>query len=65
VPHRIVETLDRAVPEAASAARRFGVDTVLLSPACASFDQYSGFEARGARFRDLVGLLHDAPAEVV
>jgi UDP-N-acetylmuramoylalanine--D-glutamate ligase len=53
VPHRIVETLDRAVPEAASAARRFGVDTVLLSPACASFDQYSGFEARGAHFAAL------------
>jgi UDP-N-acetylmuramoylalanine--D-glutamate ligase len=62
VPHRIVETLDRAVPEAASAARRFGVDTVLLSPACASFDQYSGFEARGAHFAALArGLAaHDA-----
>jgi UDP-N-acetylmuramoylalanine--D-glutamate ligase len=28
---------------------------VLLSPACASFDQYPGFEARGAHFRELVG----------
>jgi len=27
---------------------------VLLSPACASFDQYSGFEARGAHFAALV-----------
>jgi UDP-N-acetylmuramoylalanine--D-glutamate ligase len=27
---------------------------VLLSPACASFDQYSDFEARGDHFRRLV-----------
>jgi UDP-N-acetylmuramoylalanine--D-glutamate ligase len=33
---------------------------VLLSPACASFDQFSGFDARGDRFRALVqSLLSD------
>jgi UDP-N-acetylmuramoylalanine--D-glutamate ligase len=43
--------LARAV-EAAGAAARPG-DVVLLSPACASFDQYEDFEARGDHFRAL------------
>jgi UDP-N-acetylmuramoylalanine--D-glutamate ligase len=38
---------------AASAAADSG-DVVLLSPACASFDQFRDFEARGDAFRDLV-----------
>lgn len=44
--------LDRAVRAARSAARTG--DVVLLSPACASFDQYADFEARGEHFRSLV-----------
>jgi UDP-N-acetylmuramoylalanine--D-glutamate ligase len=56
VPYEISETLDRAVPAAARDAEVAGLPdaVVLLSPACASFDQYRNFEIRGTRFRDLV-----------
>ena len=61
VPHRIVGSLDRAVPEAFAVARKSAA-VVLLSPACASFDQFSGFEARGDRFRALVAALAEGRA---
>jgi UDP-N-acetylmuramoylalanine--D-glutamate ligase len=56
VPYEIVGTLDRAVPAAAQAAEASGLAdaVVLLSPACASFDQYRNFEVRGDAFRALV-----------
>jgi UDP-N-acetylmuramoylalanine--D-glutamate ligase len=57
VPHEVAQTLDQAVPAAAAAARAGAADVVLLSPACASFDQFSGFDARGDRFRALVRAL--------
>jgi UDP-N-acetylmuramoylalanine--D-glutamate ligase len=52
VPLRRCGDLDVAVAAAASDA--VAGETILLSPACASYDQFSDFEARGARFRDLV-----------
>jgi UDP-N-acetylmuramoylalanine--D-glutamate ligase len=48
-------TLERAVAAAATAARPG--ETVLLAPACASFDAFRDYEERGARFRELVGEL--------
>src|SRR5215212_4824622 len=52
-------TLDRAVAEAAADAARSDAPepVVLLSPACASYDQYPNFEVRGDHFRALVRAL--------
>ena len=55
VPVEIAETLDRAVTSAAAQAQ--AGDTVLLSPAAASFDQFRDYEDRGDTFRRLVGAL--------
>ena len=59
IPTRQCGTLDRAVAEAAAdaVAGGSGGAVVLLSPACASFDQFANFEERGERFRSLVSAL--------
>jgi UDP-N-acetylmuramoylalanine--D-glutamate ligase len=51
--YEIVETMERAVPRAAELAQQHKAKVVLLSPACASFDQYQSFEHRGDHFRQL------------
>jgi UDP-N-acetylmuramoylalanine--D-glutamate ligase len=51
-------TLERAVAWASEHA--VAGDAVLLSPACASFDQFESFEHRGRRFEELVGALEGA-----
>jgi UDP-N-acetylmuramoylalanine--D-glutamate ligase len=45
------------VPLAQQLAAQHHCRAVLLSPACASFDQYRDFEARGDHFRQLVQAL--------
>jgi len=59
VPHEIDGTLDKALLAAARDAEAAvsPEPVVLLSPACASFDQYRNFEVRGDAFRDLVRAL--------
>ena len=55
VPHAVANTMDRAVQMAAEDAAAAGGDqVVLLSPACASFDQFPDFEVRGEAFRAAV-----------
>ena len=49
------ETLERAVAYAHEHAS--SGDTVLLAPACASFDQFENYERRGERFKHLVAEL--------
>jgi UDP-N-acetylmuramoylalanine--D-glutamate ligase len=45
--------MDRAVQRAAELGLAKEAKVVLLSPACASFDQYQSFEHRGDHFRQL------------
>jgi len=59
VPYERCGVLDAAVASAAADAQasRFAQPIVLLSPACASYDQYRSFEHRGEHFRRLAAAL--------
>ena len=60
IPHVDAGTLDNAVALAAADAEPG--DTVLLAPACASFDQFPSFEVRGDAFRAAVERLKEERA---
>ena len=63
VPHEVCGVMEAAVAAAARDASATGEpEVVLLSPACASFDQYPDFEARGEAFRAAVLGLQGAAA---
>ena len=55
--YEIVQTIDRAVARSTELSTELNkqqpIKTVLLSPACASFDQYANFEVRGDDFRQV------------
>jgi UDP-N-acetylmuramoylalanine--D-glutamate ligase len=53
VPFDMAGTLDAAVPAAFAAAKALDAPVVLLSPACASWDQFTGYDQRGNRFAEL------------
>ena len=64
VPHTMSGDLATALAQAHAMAQREGIEgaVVLLSPACASFDQWPNFNARGDAFREMAGALVPASA---
>ena len=55
------ELISEAVRRARDAAR--AGDVVLLSPACASYDQFRDYEKRGTHFRQMVGAMTGCPVD--
>lgn len=62
ITHHKNKTLDAAVRAAHMAAQKNPPATILLSPACASFDQFSSYEERGDAFTNIVNDLEESEA---
>lgn len=60
VPLERAGTLERAVKIAVESASPG--DTVVLAPACSSFDQFENYEHRGRAFKELIARLEDSSA---
>jgi UDP-N-acetylmuramoylalanine--D-glutamate ligase len=58
-----LEVATQSAARDALAAQHEGAPIVLLSPACASYDQFANFEMRGRAFRDYVQALPDVMRE--
>ncbi len=67
MPHVIAGDIDTAVRLAAddAAIDQRSEQAVLFSPACASFDQFTDFEARGEAFRNAVNAIDAIKLEAV
>jgi UDP-N-acetylmuramoylalanine--D-glutamate ligase len=65
-PYTLSGTLDAAIAQAYADARADGEEdpVVLLSPACASFDQFKDYEQRGALFKQTVKALAEVEGRV-
>ena len=50
----IKQNLEDATKASIDMARKTNSKSILLSPACASFDQYQNYEARGDHFKKIV-----------
>ncbi len=55
--YTVIPDFDGAVRHAAERAAVLGADTLLLSPACASFDRFRNFEERGEHYKALINSL--------
>ncbi len=55
----VKQNLEEATIESIDIARKTNSKSILLSPACASFDQYQNYEERGDHFKTLVKMYRD------